>query len=320
MDVPIDIVTVTLNPAIDRTVFIDRFAPGSVNRVTREQRLAGGKGVNVSALLGQFGIPNSATGFLGRDNQEIFVDLFTRYGIEDAFLRLSAETRTGIKIIDGRTRETTDINFPGMRPSERELDLLEKRLGLLAEKGRWFVIGGSLPDGISVEFFAGILSMLKQAGAHVAVDTSGHALRAAIDGGVDVIKPNEHELAEYLGKELPDLTAKIAAAVEIQKTKVPHVILSLGGEGALFITPGSSLMVSPPPVEVVGTVGAGDALLAGYLAGLVTGRASDDRARLATVFAWSVLENVSRELPSKAGIEERMSRISLRSIADLTPE
>lgn len=312
-----DIVTVTLNPAVDQTVFIERFRPGSVNRTSRHHLQAGGKGVNVSALIGSYGIPSIATGFLGRENHSLFSELFRKTSVTDAFVKLPGATRTGIKIIDESTRETTDINFPGLEPAFPDLARFESKLRKLAVEGRWFVLAGSLPKGIGVDFFTEIIALLKKRGAKVAVDTSGEALRAAIDGGVDLIKPNEYELAEYLGTPLEDFGSKAAAALEIQRTKVPHVILSLGGEGALFVTPENALMASAPPVKVVSTVGAGDSLLAGYLAGLLTGCKPVERARLATVFAWSTLGNLTRELPAKDVIGRMMPKIKVQPLSKL---
>lgn len=312
-----DIVTLTLNPAIDQTVFLDHFRAGSVNRATRSTRQAGGKGVNVSSLLGQYGVPSIATGFLGRSNESIFKEHFKAKGVEDGFIRVAGETRTGIKIVDESTRETTDINFPGLEPSFADMRRFESKLRKLVRKDRWFVIAGSLPAGISVGFFEELMALLKQGGAKVAVDTSGEALRVAIDAGADLIKPNEHELAEYLGHDLKDFTAKASAALRIQKEKVPHVILSLGGEGALFISPEKALMAAAPPVKVVSTVGAGDSLVAGYLAGLVTGCSPGDRARLATVFAWSSLEDVTRTLPPAAEIQKRLHKIKVQPLSQM---
>jgi 1-phosphofructokinase len=313
----VDIVTVTLNPAIDQTVFLERLIVGSVNRTHRHHRQAGGKGVNVSAMLGDYGIPSTATGFLGGSNPRLFEDLFKSRGVRDEFIRVPGETRTGIKIIDETTRETTDINFPGLEPGFTEVKALEQRLRALVSPGRWFVLSGSLPAGISLHFFEEMLALLKCGGAKVAADTSGDALRVAIGGGADLVKPNEHELAELLGRPLPDFAARLEAASALQK-KVPHVILSLGGEGAFFLTPDAALTASAAPVKVVSTVGAGDSLLAGYLAGLVTGQPAAERARLATVFAWSALEDISRRLPSRKEILERLPRIQVQTLSTLS--
>lgn len=314
MSDPSDIVTVTLNPAIDLTVFLDRLDVGGVNRAKSQHRQAGGKGVNVSAMLGGWGLPGTATGFLGADNPELFVELFHRHRIRDEFIRIPGETRTGIKIVAETPRETTDLNFPGLQPTAAELRELEEKLRNLVRPGRWFVLAGSLPAGVGSDFFAKTIDLLKRGGAKVAVDTSGDALKIAIDAGVDLIKPNAHELAEVLGHELADFPLCVEAARMVQREKVSHVVVSLGSGGALFLTPESALLASAPPVKVVSTVGAGDSLLAGCLAGLVTGRPPEEVAKLATAFAWCALEDVRRKLPAAAEIQERLSRITVRPL------
>lgn len=303
------IVTVTLNPAIDETVILDELRPGAVNRAKSLHRQAGGKGVNVSAMLGGHGISSVATGFLGQDNPDLFEQLFAALGIRDEFVRLAGETRVGIKLVATAARETTDINFPGLRPTAADLARLEDKLASLATPGTWLVFGGRLPDGIPLARFERLVTMARRAGAHIAADTSGDALRSAIDLGVDLIKPNHHELAEVLGHGLPDCQSRIQAAREIQARGVPHVILSLGAEGALFAAPDGFVIAAPPPVEVISTVGAGDSLLAGYLAGLVTGRSAVDRAKLASAFAWSALEDIARIAPEPSLAAARMASI-----------
>lgn len=313
METNSDIVTVTLNPAIDQTVLLDRLEVGAVNRAVNFHRQPGGKGINVSSMLGGYGIPSVATGFLGDENPRLFKELFNSKPITDAFVWIPGETRTGIKIVDQSSNETTDINFPGLTPSLRDLQQFEEKLRQLVKPGRWFVVAGSLPEGVSLEFFSKMLTLIKSGDAKIAADTSGEALKIAIDAGADLIKPNHHELAEYLGQELPDFPSRIAAATKLQREKVPHVILSLGSEGAIFITPETTLMAAAPPVKVVSTVGAGDSILAGYLAGLTTGADATECARLATVFAWCALEDVRRQLPSHTEIRLRLPRIRIQS-------
>jgi 1-phosphofructokinase len=314
MESQADIVTVTLNPAIDQTVFLNGLHVGRVNRALGCYRQPGGKGINVSSMLGQFGIPSIATGFLGHDNPQLFDDLFRHLPITDEFIRLPGETRTGIKIVDEGTCQTTDINFPGLTPTPKDLQHFEHKLRGLVKPGRWFVLAGSLPDGLEPGYFAEIIAILKSGGARIAADTSGEALALAIHGGADLVKPNEHELAEYLGHDLPDLASRIGAARALQREKVPHVILSLGSEGALFLSPNAALMASAPPVHVTSTVGAGDSLLAGYLAGLTTGKPPDECARLATVFAWAALEHISRTLPDAQEIHRRLPKVIVRPL------
>lgn len=308
------VVTITLNPAIDHTVFPDGLELGAVNRCVRHHRQAGGKGVNVSSMLGQYGVRSIATGFLGADNPRLFDGLFRRDGIVDAFVRLPGETRTGIKIVETRPQRTTDLNFPGLAPLASDLAKLEETIDPLVSPGRWFVLAGSLPAGVDAAWFAKLIGRIKRGGGRVAIDTSGNALASAIDAGADLVKPNEHELGEILGRTLDDFSSQLDAARELQR-KVPHVILSLGANGALFLNADGGFHASPAPVEVVSTVGAGDSLLSGYLAGLLTGESAEQRARLATVFAWSALEDVARRLPDADELRRRMDRIEVRPLS-----
>jgi 1-phosphofructokinase len=309
-----DIVTVTLNPAIDETVFLDELHPGAVNRSQSHHRQAAGKGVNISSMLAQYGIPSIATGFLGCQNPGIFENLFHDLEIQDEFLRIGGETRSGIKIISTAKRETTDINFPGAAPDSGDLGALQDKLRGLLRPGRWFVLAGSLPAGVSVEYFEGLIKLLKRGGASIAVDCHGPALKSAIACGVDLIKPNHHELAGILD-ELPTGVSEVhKAAVGIQRNKVAHVIVSLGKDGALFALPDGFFKTSPPPVRVISTVGAGDSMLAGYLAGRLSGYPATECAALASVFSWSALEDVSRQLPGAGEIAIRMKRILVESL------
>jgi len=263
-------------------------------------------------MLADYGLASRATGFLGSGNTRIFEDGFREVGILDDFLRIAGETRTGIKIVEESTRTTTDINFPGAKPSTQDFGRLLEKVESLATPGRWFVVAGSLPDGISVADFSRLLRSIREGGARIAVDTSGAALLAAVDCGVDLVKPNHHELEEILGHPLPDTAARIAAAIRLQRENVPHVVLSMGAEGALFASPDGVLMAQAPPVNVVSTVGAGDSLLAGYLAGCITGLPAAGRAELASVFAWCALEDIRRRLVPRAEIEARMRQIVIR--------
>ena len=179
----------------------------------------------------------------------------------------------------------------------------------LARPGRWFLIAGSLPTGVSTEDFISLLKILKNGGASIAVDTHGDALKSAIACGVDLIKPNQHELAGILDSSLLDQETQFAAVAQIQRDGVAHVILSMGGDGALFATPDGWVMAKSPPVQVTSTVGAGDSMLAGYIAGLTTRRPLAECAALATVFAWSALEDVARQLPDHQQIEDRIRLI-----------
>ena len=285
---PVEVATVTLNPAIDRTITVSGLARGAVNRAEHAGDRAGGKGVNVAAALAEQGHRVAALGFLGRDNDTIFAAHFAAFGIEDRCRRLPGATRTGIKIVDPARGETTDLNFPGLAPAPEELEALLRQLDAL--DARWCVLAGSLPPGVPVDFYAQAIRRLRARGVRVALDTSGAALVAAIEAGPDLIKPNAHELEALVGRALPDEAAVIAAAEMLVAAKgVGLVAVSRGADGAVFVTAEELVAARPPAVEVRSTVGAGDAMVAGLVAARLRGLSPVETARLATAYSLHAL-------------------------------
>jgi len=314
------IITVTLNPAIDQTVFVDHLIPGTMHRASRSHRQAGGKGINVGTMLSIGGASVAVAGFLGEANPSIFEEHFRSHNLRDAFVRVPGETRTGIKIVDAKEDSTTDVNLPGPAPTEAQCERLLNKLLKLVQPGMWVVISGSLPVGVEPSFLVRMIQALRAADAKVAVDSSGVALTAALETGVDLAKPNAHELAEFLGAEPKGFKAVLKAARQLHRERVPNLIVSLGDEGALFLSENAELMASAPPVQVVSTVGAGDSLLAGYLQGLLRGESAPDCARLATVYAWSRLESLVSALPDEATLSKRLARVSVQPITPYNPQ
>ncbi len=307
------VVTVTLNPAIDQSVMVDALQPGTVHRVRESRRQAGGKGVNVATMLSLGGLPSTVSGFLGAENAQIFEQHFEAHQLSDAFVRVDGETRVGIKILDAKSG-TTDLNFPGVQVSALDLSVLQTRLLGLCGLGVWFVFGGSLPQGLSVDEFTSLLKTLKDAGAKLAVDSSGPALTAAIELGVDLIKPNEHELAEALELRNTKPETVMAAVGTLLDQGIETVVLSMGKEGALFASKSDKLLAKAPSLEVVSTVGAGDSLLAGYLAGVLGGLDFEGCARSATAYAWSRLISLDLDLPEGAAMAERMQAVEIQTL------
>lgn len=302
------VVTVTLNPAMDQFLWVDALQPGAVHRVQRSHHQAGGKGLNVATLLALGGQPVTVSGFLGADNASIFEDHMAAHSLTDAFIRIPGATRVSLKILDAHSG-TTDLNGSGLAPDSDALARLRERLLNLAQEGAWFVFGGSLPPGMEVTDFTDLLRDLKTAGCRLAVDSSGAALRAAVDVGVELIKPNAQELAELL--DLPDTEPdRLMAAVDaLVQEKSLSVILSMGEQGAYFVADGQQRLARvPAPLEVVSTVGAGDALLAGYLAGRLQALPLSDCARWATAYAWSRLSSVEPRLEQ---LSERCAAVAV---------
>jgi len=310
MNKNLSIATVTLNPAIDQTVRVGGFTTGRVNTVKEDRSHPGGKGVNVASALSDYGFRVVVTGFLGRDNASSFEALFTRKGIDDRFVRIPGRTRVGIKITDPILNETTDINFPGPPLSPGDAEQLAQRIaGIEAE---WFVLAGSLPPGLPVTIYRDLTRSLKARGCKVAVDASGAPLALALDARPDLIKPNVHELEAMVGIRLQDEQEVIEAARGLVARGVGLVVVSMGPDGACYVTLDQSLVARPYSVKVLSTVGAGDAMVAGTLAGRLHSLCLADTARMGTAFSLEAITRIESGISSPETIEQSMARISIK--------
>ena len=297
-----NIVTITLNPAIDLACTVPEFAIGQVNRVATSRTDAGGKGVNIARLLRLFDLPVTATGFLGADNPHLFEKLFRNRGIDDAFIRVPGETRIGIKVLDLASHSTTDLNLPGLSPQRQHVDQLLLEVERLAKTAAIVIIAGSIPAGLNTDIIAELIAICKQKGAKVYVDTSGPALQCAIDARPSLVKPNIDELAEYVGRPL-QLDEAIVEARTLVSAGIETVVVSLGADGALFVNKSGYIKAQPPKVEAVSTVGAGDAMVGSLAAGLLKGLSLAERAKLATAVSAAVVTHAGPGLRSLDEIE-----------------
>lgn len=311
------IATLTLNPAIDQSVAIPDFAAGTVNRVAWEQSDPGGKGVNVASFLADLGFRVAVTGLLGRDNAGVFEQLFASKSMTDAFVRVPGKTRVNVKIIDEVSQGITDINFPGPAATPEYLAELARTIDALLAEHDCFVLSGSVPAGVPPAYYPDLIRRLKAAGKRVLLDSSGDPLRHGIAAAPWAIKPNIAELEELVGAPLPDQASVISAARQLLAAGLGCVVVSMGHEGALFVTADECVHAMPPAVEVKSTVGAGDAMVAGFVAGSLRGWNLADCARLATASALGALTQLGPRLPSTAIVESFMAQVAVRPAADL---
>ncbi len=195
------IITVTMNPAIDKTIETDRLCPGALHRIRNMAWDAGGKGINVSKTIRELGEKSIATGFLGGNAGKAIADSLSERGIEHDFIWLEGETRTNTKVLEADGR-VTELNEPGPEVRGEQMEqLLEKLAGYAgyAGKGTLFVLSGSLPSGADKQVYARIIRMAHEKGAEVLLDADGEAFRNALKAGPDIIKPNRAELRECAG-------------------------------------------------------------------------------------------------------------------------
>ncbi len=243
--------TVCLNPAIDKTIQVPGFTLDAVNRVTELRSDAGGKGINVSKVVKELGGTSKAYAILAGDAGRSIKSMVEAQGIEVVSVDVEGETRTNTKIVDQQLHTNTDVNEPG--PVVTVADIAE---------GDTVILAGSIPAGAPKDTYATWVKACKAAGAKVFLDADGEVLDHGISAGPSMIKPNDHELSGMVGRDLDTLEKIDAAAREIMDRGVEWVTVSMGGEGALFVTPEKTYKASSPKVKVGSTVGAGDSVVA----------------------------------------------------------
>ena len=309
---PVNVLTVTLNPAIDQTVRIPNFAAGKVNRVEQSQSDPGGKGVNVASFLTDAGHRVAVTGFLGRDNAALFDALFAEKQIPDHFVRIAGQTRVGIKIADPVLNDTTDINFAGQAPTPTDVAALFDLIPTLP--GAWVVLAGSIPPAVEPTIYRDLIAAFRQHGKRVVLDTSGEPLQHALDAVPSIVKPNIHELETLVGRALPTRDAIIAAARDLLARGLDLVVVSMGADGALFVDAETVVRATPPRVRVESTVGAGDAMVAGTVAAQLRALALADTARLATAFSVDAVTHVGSGLSAWEVVEAGMEQVAVDTL------
>lgn len=279
------IVTITLNPAVDQTLYFTRFQVGQVNRVGRARLDPAGKGINVAKVMKSLGQNVAVSGFLGRDNAKIFEQYFQAQDITDHFIKVNGATRVNTKIVDETSGQVSEINFPGIHYGPSDFQDLENVIKQLAEESKLFVLSGSLPGEAPADIYREFTEILKSYNCKVFLDTSGVALAEGIKAKPYAIKPNLDELKQLMGHSLERERDVMNAVETIIAGGIAKVVISLGGKGALVADGSQQLIVRAPDVKVSSTVGAGDALVAGLLYGEVQGMTLVEQARWATAVA-----------------------------------
>ena len=272
------IVTVTPNPSIDRTIQIDRLDRGRMIRARAATSEAAGKGLNVSLALATEGVDTSAVLPLAADSATMYLRLLAD-AVPITAVPIKGATRVNVSLVepDGTV---TKVNEPGPQLGPDDVEAILAGASAVAGSG-WLVGCGSLPPGAPVDFYARLVALGSEA-RRIAVDTSGAALGAAVCAGSALIKPNTAELEELVGRPLATIGDAIAAARELIERGAHAVLVSLGPDGALLVDARTASHAEASIDDVVNTVGAGDALLAGFLA---AGGRSD---ALGNAIAWSV--------------------------------
>jgi 1-phosphofructokinase len=273
------IITVTLNPAVDQMLVLERFTPGDTNRV-RESRIdPGGKGINVSRVLRELGRESMAAGLapgtLGRFVEHSLLES----GILCDFVHTRGQTRTNLTVLDESSHETTLLSYRGPEIDPRHMHTLETRLRRYLGPNDWLVIAGSIPPPIEPDAYPRLLNLAHQSGTHTVLDADAEALAAGLTGHPEIVKTNHHEAERLLGRSLESDELLLGAADEMRSAGAATSIVTAGERGAVMVSETAAWWCWPPETAVVSAVGAGDALLGGLLYKLEAGEGIEEGLR-----------------------------------------
>ena len=259
------IYTVSFNPSLDYIVSVSGFEIGKTNRTTKEQMLAGGKGINVSTVLSNLGIENVALGFIAGFTGQELKRMADEQGLHTDFIELTqGVTRINVKLKDF---DGTEVNGLGPDITPDAVEQLMNQVRKL-EKGDVLVLAGSIPTSMTNTIYRDIMEELAPKGIHFVVDATKKLLLNVLEFHPFLIKPNNHELGEIFGVELLTRESVIPYAKKLQEMGARNVLVSMAGEGAVLVDEnGQVYMLSAPKGELVNAVGAGDSMVAGFLAG-----------------------------------------------------
>lgn len=321
------IITVTLNPAIDKTVYLPELVKGSCNRICKETVDAGGKGINVSKTLLALGQPSIAVAFAGGAGGQKLKTLAEEYGLQMELILTSKETRTNVKIVE-ENKAVTELNEPGPEIGKEELEKMLSCLEKYADKDTLFVLSGSLPKGVPVNFYAEMIELVHKKGAKVLLDSSGEAFLRGVEAGPEFVKPNLEELMQYTAgcdksgqrtKErestAPEVTKEqiVCAGRKLLEKKVQTVVISMGEQGACFLTRQECIFGQGLNVEVHSTVGAGDAMAAAISYGAVHQFSLEETAKWAIAVSAGAVMTYGTRPADKAVTEELFKKVEIAS-------
>lgn len=297
------IYTVTFNPAIDYIARVEKLTLGETNRTCGETIHPGGKGINVSVVLKRLGVETVALGFIGGFTGAAIADMLRDTGITTDFIACEGNTRINVKL---KEQVETEINGKGVIVKEGEMKELYGKLSAL-DNGDWLVLAGSIPSGMSENLYADIMGTLSCKDVKVVVDATGELLRRTLIYKPFFIKPNIRELEELFGVEIDSDEKVLVYARKLIELGAQNVAVSMGGKGALLVTSGGeTYRYASPKGKVIDTVGAGDSLVAGFIAGYVQTGSYSEAFRTgvatgsATAFSvWLAEKDLVEELKKK---------------------
>ncbi|WML25959.1 1-phosphofructokinase [Neobacillus sp. OS1-33] len=302
------IYTLTLNPSVDYIVKLESFQLGELNRTVNEAKFPGGKGINVSTVLKQFGSKSKALGFIGGFTGAYIEQYLQNEEIDTNFVQVDEDTRINVKI---KTGQESEINALGPNISEQNFALLKQKIQHLGAEDL-LVLAGSIPASLPKTTYEELVKICKENGAQFVVDAEGDLLKKVLPYHPFLIKPNHHELGELFDTSITTAEEVIPYGKKLVEMGAENVIVSLAGRGAVLINSEKVLFAKVPSGEVKNSVGAGDSMVAGFLAAYERTREIEEAFRYSVASGSATAFSLG--LCSKEKVEELLPQVHIKEI------
>jgi 6-phosphofructokinase 2 len=310
-----DIVTLTINPAVDVFINVERVEPTRKLRCSAPKRDPGGGGINVARVAHRLGGDVAAIYPVGGAIGKLLQRLVEREGIDSITTPSHVETRENFTALEETSGEQYRFVLPGSKLHRAEWEACLDKLETLAPAPKFVVASGSIPPGVPDDFYANVARHARRLGARVVLDTSGAALAPALKEGVALIKPNQNELADFTGAKIDDDAGRIAACrALIEDGRTQAVALTLGEDGALLVTAERAWRAAPMRIEVVSTVGAGDSFLGGMVAALARGEPWDAAFRTGVAAGSAAVMSPGTELCREEDVKRLLNEVRVEEV------
>jgi 1-phosphofructokinase family hexose kinase len=307
------IVTLTVNPAIDRTITVDRLVFEDRAYITSSRESAGGRGINAAGVIHSFGGKTTAIVPAGGESGAHFERFLRSCGFKLVVVPTHIEVRRNLVITDQQGL-TVKVNEPGAALNKAELARIEKAVRGKLDQAAWFMICGSLPPGVPPSFYAQLVTMARKRGVKTLLDADGDALAAGIEAKPTVVTPNQQEAERLLNRPLLTRTHFLEAAAQIRKMKAESVILSLGSQGAVGAFDHQMIEAIPPRVEAISPIGAGDALAAAFTWAMERNKDYADALRWGVAAGTASARLPGMQFANLAQTEDVYRRVEVRQV------
>lgn len=308
------VMTVTLNPALDKTVTIEDFVLGGLNRIKEWRTDAGGKGINVAKVLKHFSVNVTSWGLTAGHQGKVISQKLNDLGIPNLFIETEGETRTNLKVYVERAKETTELNESGFTVDEKVLNEFIERYKQAVRNVSVVVLGGSLPPGAPVDMYKTLIKIANEAGARTVLDADGETFLRGIEAVPYAIKPNIHELEALFEETFESDEEIIAAARRLTGKGIAYVAVSLGREGSILVSEAEAIRAKPFPITPLSTVGAGDSMVAAFIYCLLHGKSLEETAQWTSAAGTVTASKPGTQVCTLAEVEGKLNSVTIWSV------